>query len=210
MEPLLLPGCVPDVWLSPEVYHGHSAEWNPTGECGVGTPGTRQLQEGTEAANTWPCGRAGKLPSALAVGDLTGGPLLLEQPSLQEAEKDTGVRNLRNVGQSFHQLSTSSVSVFLPPFLFPLCSLVLNIKGIFAHIHILGIKRPQRWGSSSIEIMDGTVIKGVRGGGIDSQAGALVCQVLCWSLGVGPHEPHHTWLPSVVKRLEGTQEPISL
>lgn len=26
MEPLLLSGCVPDVWLSPEVYHGHSAE----------------------------------------------------------------------------------------------------------------------------------------------------------------------------------------
>lgn len=46
----------------------------------------------------WPtpiplCSGAQKLPSALAVRDLTGDralPWMLEQPSLQEAEKDTG------------------------------------------------------------------------------------------------------------------------
>lgn len=126
--------------------------------------------------------------------------------SLQEAEKDTGVRKLRNVGQSFQYLSTNSVSVFLRLFLFPLCSLVLDIKGLFAHIYILGIKRPQRGGSSSREIMDGTVIKGVRDGDIDGQAGALV--LTSWSLVLT--EPYRTWLPSVVKCPEGTQEPVSL
>lgn len=122
---------------------------------------------------------------------------MLEQPSLQEAEKDTGVRKLKNVGQSFHQLSTNSVSVFLPPFLFPLCSLVLDVKGLFAHIHILGIKRPQRWGSSSKEIMDGTVIKGVRGGGIDSQAEHLCakCSASHWGLVLTSHTTpgSHQW-----------------
>lgn len=58
--------------------------------------------------------------------------------------------------------------------------------------------------------MDGTVIKEARGGGIDGQAGTLVCQVLCWSLGVGLHQPHHIWLSSVVRRPEGTHEPVSL